>query len=101
MAGLGPLRHPGRGDAAVDAERKELPPDEAKLAKEHTLQDLLASPQSVTGHFLAHPLRHPLPGSSMPATSTGNGETLRIDADYVQKNVGDLAKNADLSRFIL
>lgn len=30
-----------------------------------------------------------------------NGETIRIDADYVQKFVGDLAKNADLSRFIL
>jgi len=24
-----------------------------------------------------------------------------IDGDYVNKNVGDLAKNADLSRFIL
>jgi ATP-dependent HslUV protease ATP-binding subunit HslU len=30
-----------------------------------------------------------------------NGETIRIDAAYVQKHVGDLAKNADLSRFIL
>jgi ATP-dependent HslUV protease ATP-binding subunit HslU len=30
-----------------------------------------------------------------------NGETVQIDADYVRKNVGDLAKNADLSRFIL
>jgi ATP-dependent HslUV protease ATP-binding subunit HslU len=30
-----------------------------------------------------------------------NGETIRIDADYVQKHVGDHAKNADLSRFIL
>ena len=30
-----------------------------------------------------------------------NGETIRIDAEYVQKHVGDLAKNADLSRFIL
>src|SRR5271163_4798574 len=29
------------------------------------------------------------------------GETVKIDADYVQKHVGDLAKNADLSRFIL
>jgi ATP-dependent HslUV protease ATP-binding subunit HslU len=29
------------------------------------------------------------------------GETVKIDADYVRKNVGDLAKNADLSRFIL
>jgi ATP-dependent HslUV protease ATP-binding subunit HslU len=30
-----------------------------------------------------------------------NGETIRIDAAYVQTHVGDLAKNADLSRFIL
>ena len=30
-----------------------------------------------------------------------NGETVQVDADYVQKHVGDLAKNADLSRFIL
>jgi ATP-dependent HslUV protease ATP-binding subunit HslU len=30
-----------------------------------------------------------------------SGETVRIDADFVQKHVGDLAKNADLSRFIL
>src|SRR5213078_3831317 len=25
-----------------------------------------------------------------------HGETIRVDADYVQKHVGDLAKNADL-----
>jgi ATP-dependent HslUV protease ATP-binding subunit HslU len=30
-----------------------------------------------------------------------NGETIHVDAAYVQKHVGDLAKNADLSRFIL
>nr|Q07UQ3.1 RecName: Full=ATP-dependent protease ATPase subunit HslU; AltName: Full=Unfoldase HslU [Rhodopseudomonas palustris BisA53] len=30
-----------------------------------------------------------------------SGETIRIDAEFVQKHVGDLAKNADLSRFIL
>jgi ATP-dependent HslUV protease ATP-binding subunit HslU len=30
-----------------------------------------------------------------------NGETIKVDADYVQEHVGDLAKNADLSRFIL
>ena len=29
------------------------------------------------------------------------GETIRIDGDYVEKAVGDLAANADLSRFIL
>ncbi len=30
-----------------------------------------------------------------------SGETVQIDATYVHKHVGDLAKNADLSRFIL
>jgi len=30
-----------------------------------------------------------------------NGETVQVDAAYVEKHVGDLAKNADLSRFIL
>jgi ATP-dependent HslUV protease ATP-binding subunit HslU len=30
-----------------------------------------------------------------------NGETLTIDGAYVEKNIGDLARNADLSRFIL
>ena len=30
-----------------------------------------------------------------------NGESLTIDGDYVEKNIGDLARNADLSRFIL
>ena len=30
-----------------------------------------------------------------------SGETVRIDADYVRSHIGDLAKNADLSRFIL
>ncbi|MBK6704183.1 MAG: ATP-dependent protease ATPase subunit HslU [Hyphomonadaceae bacterium] len=30
-----------------------------------------------------------------------NGETVRIDAEYVKSHVGNLAKNADLSRFIL
>src|SRR4051794_5452301 len=33
--------------------------------------------------------------------SDRDGETIKVDADYVQKHIGDLAKNADLSRFIL
>jgi ATP-dependent HslUV protease ATP-binding subunit HslU len=35
------------------------------------------------------------------AATDRSGETVKIDADYVRKGVGDLAKNADLSRFIL
>jgi ATP-dependent HslUV protease ATP-binding subunit HslU len=30
-----------------------------------------------------------------------SGETISIDAEFVERNIGDLAKNADLSRFIL
>ena len=30
-----------------------------------------------------------------------SGEAIRIDADFVERHVGDLADNADLSRFIL
>ena len=30
-----------------------------------------------------------------------SGDTVKVDADYVDKHIGDLAKNADLSRFIL
>jgi len=33
--------------------------------------------------------------------SDKTGETITIDADYVREQVGDLAKNADLSKFIL
>jgi ATP-dependent HslUV protease ATP-binding subunit HslU len=35
------------------------------------------------------------------AATDRSGETLKIDAAYVEKHIGDLAKNADLSRFIL
>jgi ATP-dependent HslUV protease ATP-binding subunit HslU len=35
------------------------------------------------------------------AASDRNGETVTVDAAYVHKHIGDLAKNADLSRFIL
>jgi ATP-dependent HslUV protease ATP-binding subunit HslU len=37
---------------------------------------------------------------SFTATDRG-GETLVVDGAYVEKNIGDLARNADLSRFIL
>jgi ATP-dependent HslUV protease ATP-binding subunit HslU len=37
---------------------------------------------------------------SFTATDRG-GETVTIDAAYVESHIGDLARNADLSRFIL
>ncbi|HXV73731.1 MAG TPA: HslU--HslV peptidase ATPase subunit, partial [Sphingomonadales bacterium] len=33
--------------------------------------------------------------------SDQSGKTIKIDAEYVKKHVGDLAKDTDLSRFIL
>ena len=33
--------------------------------------------------------------------SDRSGESIAIDAEYVSENVGELAKNADLSKFIL
>jgi ATP-dependent HslUV protease ATP-binding subunit HslU len=35
------------------------------------------------------------------AASDRSGDTVKIDAAYVHKHIGDLAKNTDLSRFIL
>ena len=35
------------------------------------------------------------------AAADRKGETVTIDADYVRRGVGDLAKDADLSKFIL
>jgi ATP-dependent HslUV protease ATP-binding subunit HslU len=35
------------------------------------------------------------------SASDRNGDTVKVDAAYVQKHIGDLAKNTDLSRFIL
>jgi ATP-dependent HslUV protease ATP-binding subunit HslU len=35
------------------------------------------------------------------AAADSNGKTIEVDASYVRERVGDLAKNADLSRFIL
>jgi ATP-dependent HslUV protease ATP-binding subunit HslU len=30
-----------------------------------------------------------------------NGDTVKIDAGFIEAHVGDLARNADLNRFIL
>jgi ATP-dependent HslUV protease ATP-binding subunit HslU len=35
------------------------------------------------------------------AAADRNGDTVRVDGDYVRERVGELAQNADLSRFIL
>ena len=59
-----------------------------------------ASVENIGARRLQTVMERVLDDISFSATDR-NGETFRIDAEYVQKNIGDLAKNADLSRFIL
>ena len=40
-------------------------------------------------------------GLTLADVRAGYGETIVIDGDFVEKHIGDLAKNRDLSRFIL
>jgi ATP-dependent HslUV protease ATP-binding subunit HslU len=59
-----------------------------------------ASVENIGARRLQTVMERVLDDISFTATDRG-GETVRIDAAFVQKNIGDLAKNADLSRFIL
>ena len=40
-------------------------------------------------------------GTTSFTATDRSGESVRIDAEFVRSTVGELAKNADLSRFIL
>jgi ATP-dependent HslUV protease ATP-binding subunit HslU len=59
-----------------------------------------ASVENIGARRLQTVMERVLDDVSFTATDRG-GETIRIDAGFVQRHVGDLAKNADLSRFIL
>ncbi len=75
------------GDDAVDAI--------AEIAAE-----VNGSVENIGARRLATVMERLLDEISFNATDK-DGETVRIDADYVQSRVGDLAKNTDLSKFIL
>ncbi len=62
--------------------------------------DVNASVENIGARRLQTVMERLLDEVSFNAPDRG-GETVSIDAAYVRKNVGDLAKNADLSRFIL
>ena len=62
--------------------------------------DVNASVENIGARRLHTVIERVLDEISFAAPDRG-GETLRIDAAYVRARVGDLAKNADLSRFIL
>jgi ATP-dependent HslUV protease ATP-binding subunit HslU len=59
-----------------------------------------ASVENIGARRLQTVMERVLDEVSFTATDRA-GETIRVDADFVRKYIGDLAKNADLSRFIL
>jgi ATP-dependent HslUV protease ATP-binding subunit HslU len=59
-----------------------------------------ASVENIGARRLQTVMERVLDDVSFRASDLG-GQSFTIDGDYVQKNIGDLAKNADLSRFIL
>src|SRR6201991_4568048 len=59
-----------------------------------------ASVENIGARRLQTVMERVLDDVSFPAPDR-SGETVKIDAAFVEKHIGDLAKNADLSRFIL
>jgi ATP-dependent HslUV protease ATP-binding subunit HslU len=59
-----------------------------------------ASVENIGARRLQTVMERVLDDVSFRASDLG-GQTFTVDAAYVQKNIGDLARNADLSRFIL
>ena len=59
-----------------------------------------ASIENIGARRLQTVLERVLDEVSYTATDR-SGDTVTIDAAYVEKHVGDLARNADLSKFIL
>ncbi|MBS7805350.1 ATP-dependent protease ATPase subunit HslU [Rhizobiales bacterium TNE-4] len=74
--------------------------DDAIEAIAQVAVDVNATVENIGARRLQTVLERVLDDISFTATDR-SGEIVRIDADYVRKSVGDLAKNADLSRFIL
>jgi len=62
--------------------------------------DVNAAVENIGARRLATVMERLLDEISFSAPDRG-GQVVAIDADYVRTHVGDLAKNADLSRFIL
>ena len=65
-----------------------------------TAADVNAAVENIGARRLATVMERLLDEISFAAPDK-RGESVTIDAAYVRAHVGDLAKNADLSRFIL
>ena len=74
--------------------------DEAIDALADLATEINSSVENIGARRLHTVLEKLLEEISFSATDRG-GETVKIDAEYVRSRVGELAKNADLSKFIL
>jgi ATP-dependent HslUV protease ATP-binding subunit HslU len=74
--------------------------DDAVEAIAEVAADVNTSVENIGARRLQTVMERLLDEVSFTAADRG-GETIHIDAAYVRTHVGDLAKNADLSRFIL
>ena len=74
--------------------------DEAISAIARVAVDVNTAVENIGARRLQTVMERLLDEISFTAPDRG-GETIPIDAEYVKTHVGDLAKNADLSRFIL
>ena len=74
--------------------------EESIVAIANIAAEINASIENIGARRLHTVLERVLDDISYTATDR-SGETVTIDEPYVQKHVGDLAKNADLSKFIL
>ena len=74
--------------------------DDAIEAIAEVAVEVNATVENIGARRLQTVLERVLDDISFTATDR-SGEKIHIDGDYVRKSVGDLAKNADLSRFIL
>ena len=59
-----------------------------------------ASVENIGARRLQTVMERVLDDVSFTASDRG-GETVTVDEDFVERHIGDLARNADLSRFVL
>jgi len=74
--------------------------DDAIDAVAHIAAEINSSVENIGARRLQTVMERILDDISFSAPDR-SGETVMIDADYVEEHIGDLARNADLSRFIL
>ena len=74
--------------------------DDAVDSIAHIAVEVNSSVENIGARRLQTVMERILDDISFTATDRA-GESITIDADFVEENIGDLARNADLSRFIL